>query len=96
MSQTLLVAPRAFTTESTAHLLGMSPEEVRYRIRRKQIRAARIGRQLFVPAVEIDRLLTPESVGEVTAQCGGATGEETCAKPEHDAGSRGVCAGAQP
>jgi excisionase family DNA binding protein len=64
--------PRAFTTATAADLLSMSPEVLRYRIRRGQVRAARIGRQFFVPATEIDRLLTVVDVTERAARAGGA------------------------
>jgi excisionase family DNA binding protein len=47
----------AFTTRSAASRLDKSPEAVRYLIRTGQIKAARIGRQYFVPADEITRLL---------------------------------------
>jgi excisionase family DNA binding protein len=46
-----------FTTRSTADRLDLSQEGVRYRIRTGQIKAARIGRQYFIPADEITRLL---------------------------------------
>jgi excisionase family DNA binding protein len=49
--------PRAFSTRRAARLLDMNEEALRYRIRAKQIRAVRIGRQYLVPAAEIDRLL---------------------------------------
>ena len=57
MNATTLPPPRAFPTETGAHLLGMSPEMLRWRIRQGQVRAVRIGRRLFIPASEIDRLL---------------------------------------
>ncbi len=49
--------PRAFGTSRAAALLDMSPDILRYRIRRGQVRAVRIGERLFVPATELDRLL---------------------------------------
>ncbi len=52
--------PRAFGTTRAAELLDMSPDVLRYRIRRGDVRAVRIGERLFVPAVEIDRLLAPQ------------------------------------
>ena len=71
MSQLYPAEPRAFTTQNAARLLNMSPEVLRYRIRRGQVRAARIGRHLFVPATEIDRLLTVPDGNERAAQAGG-------------------------
>jgi Helix-turn-helix domain len=56
MNATAYPAPRLFPTESGAHQLGMSQEMLRYRIRQGQVRAVRIGRRLYVPASEIDRL----------------------------------------
>jgi len=55
--------PRAYATERAAALLDMSPDVLRYRIRRGHVRAVRIGARLFVPADEITRLLTPREVG---------------------------------
>jgi excisionase family DNA binding protein len=49
---------RAFPTGEAAELLGMSQVGLRGRIRAGHIRAARIGRCLYVPADEIERVLS--------------------------------------
>ncbi len=51
--------PRAFGTARAAALLDMSPEVLRYRIKRGDVRAVRIGGRLLVPADEIERLVAP-------------------------------------
>jgi hypothetical protein len=56
---------KAFTTRQTGVLLGgATPEDVRGRIRRKQIRAVRVGHTWLVPRSEIERLLTLEPTAE--------------------------------
>jgi excisionase family DNA binding protein len=51
----------AYTTRTACGLLDLSQEGLRRRIRTGQIKAARIGRQYFVPADEITRLLKTEA-----------------------------------
>lgn len=61
MNATTLPPQRLYPTRPGAHILGMSEEMLRWRIRQGQIRAVKIGGRFFVPAVEIDRLLALEA-----------------------------------
>lgn len=49
---------RAFNVNSAADRLNIPPASLRAHIRNGTVRAARIGARYYVPATEIERLLT--------------------------------------
>ena len=59
------LSPRAaYTIRQSARILGIGRETLRLAVHRGQVRAVRVGRNLYIPVSELARLL--EDVQELT------------------------------
>jgi len=63
VSTATMPQPRAHTIDRAAALLGISKPALRMKIARGHIRAAKIGRKLWITEDELQRVLQPRERG---------------------------------